>query len=63
MSLKVRAGRAAGRALFEHLIAEGVVVDWREPDRIRISPTPLYNDPGDLDRLVSLLEARLAGGA
>lgn len=43
LSLQVRAGRAAGRALFEHLMANGVVGDWREPDVIRLSPTPLYN--------------------
>ena len=43
LSLRVRRGREAGRALFESLMAQGIVGDWREPDVIRISPTPLYN--------------------
>jgi len=43
LSLRVVGGRAMGRALFEHLAANGVLGDWREPDVIRISPAPLYN--------------------
>ena len=43
LSLQVRAGRDAGRRLFEHLMQAGVIGDWREPDVIRLSPTPLYN--------------------
>ena len=41
--LRVVGGRERGRALFEHLAAQGIIGDWREPDVIRISPTPLYN--------------------
>ena len=43
ISLRVRAGRAAGRSLFDHLVAQGVLGDWREPDVIRLAPVPLYN--------------------
>ena len=43
LSVRVRAGRDAGRALFAHLERHGVIGDWREPDVIRLSPTPLYN--------------------
>lgn len=50
LSLRVRAGRDAGRALFEHLAADGVLGDWREPDVIRISPAPLYNSHADVLR-------------
>ncbi len=49
-SLRVKAGRDAGRALFDHLAAQGVVGDWREPDVIRISPAPLYNSFEDVRR-------------
>ncbi|GIX34250.1 MAG: kynureninase [Lysobacteraceae bacterium] len=43
LSLRVRAGREAGRALFGFLKSRGVLGDWREPDVIRIAPVPLYN--------------------
>jgi len=48
LSLRVRGGRARGRALFEHLAADGVLGDWREPDVVRISPVPFYNRFTDL---------------
>lgn len=52
LSLRVTGGREAGRALFEYLSAHGIVGDWREPDTIRIAPTPLYNRHIDCLRLV-----------
>ncbi len=36
------------RTLFEELIAEGVIVDFREPCIIRIAPVPLYNSFEDV---------------
>lgn len=50
LSLRVAGGRERGRALFEHLSARGVLGDWREPDVIRISPAPLYNNHNDILR-------------
>lgn len=50
LSLRVKAGREAGRSLFEHLQSRGVLGDWREPDVIRISPAPLYNNHEDVLR-------------
>ncbi len=43
LSIRVHGGRDRGKGLFDHLIARGIIVDWREPDVIRISPTPMYN--------------------
>jgi kynureninase len=43
LSIRVLGGRERGRALFQYLMDRGIVGDWREPDVIRISPTPLYN--------------------
>ena len=43
LSLRVQGPRESGRSLFEHLGRDGVVCDWREPDVIRVAPTPLYN--------------------
>ncbi len=57
LSLRVRGGRDQGRALFEHLSANGVLGDWREPDVIRISPVPLYNTHADVLRFVRAVAA------
>ena len=62
LSLRVRGGRDRGRALFDHLAAQGVLGDWREPDVIRISPAPLYNNHADVLRFVRTVE-RWAGRA
>lgn len=43
LSIRVLGGRERGRQLFQYLMDRGIVGDWREPDVIRISPTPLYN--------------------
>jgi kynureninase len=32
-----------GKEVFNALIEEGVVADWREPGVIRVAPVPLYN--------------------
>jgi kynureninase len=37
-----------GKAIFDALIAEGVVADWREPNVIRIAPVPFYNTFTDI---------------
>jgi len=35
--------RKRGKELFDHLTRDGIIGDWREPDCIRLAPTPLYN--------------------
>ena len=57
LSLRVAGGRERGRALFGFLEGQGVVGDWREPDVIRISPAPLYNNHADILRFVRGVEA------
>ena len=52
LSLRVKGDRGAGRALFDHLATAGIVGDWREPDVIRVAPTPLYNRFMDCLRFV-----------
>jgi kynureninase len=44
-----------GRSLYDDLAANGVVADWREPNVIRLAPTPLYNSFEDVWRLGQLL--------
>ena len=48
-----------GRSLFDHLMAHGVMVDWREPAVIRMAPVPLYNNFEDLVRFGEVLEEGL----
>jgi kynureninase len=31
-----------GRPLFDYLMQNGVITDWREPNVIRLAPVPLY---------------------
>jgi kynureninase len=57
LSLRVSGGRSQGRALFEHLQSVGILGDWREPDVIRISPTPLYNRFRDIHDFVEEVES------
>lgn len=47
--LSLEVGERA-RDLFESLTAAGCVVDFREPDVIRVAPVPLYNTFGDVVR-------------
>jgi kynureninase len=55
LCVRVRAGRVAGRELFTLLEQAGIVPDWREPDVIRFSPVPLYNNFEDCARLIQRL--------
>jgi kynureninase len=37
-----------GKEIFESLKKNSVIVDWREPDVIRLAPVPLYNTFEDI---------------
>lgn len=60
LSIRVKGGRDDGRSLFDYLIDQGAIVDWREPDVIRVAPTPLYNSYADCRRFVHMVETWVA---
>lgn len=45
-----------GKVIFDHLVKNGVLGDWREPDVIRLSPVPLYNSFTDVYRAGLILK-------
>jgi kynureninase len=44
------------KSIHQHLIDNGVVVDYREPGVIRVAPAPLYNSFRDVYRFYSILK-------
>jgi len=46
----------ADKALHTKLTQSGVISDWREPDVIRVAPTPLYNSFEDVYQFVQRLK-------
>lgn len=48
-----------GREVFEELGRQGVMVDWREPNVIRIAPVPLYNTFEEVWRFGKIIESIL----
>ena len=62
LSLRLTAGRDAGRRAFDSLGRQGVVADWREPDVLRVGFAPLYNSYLDVARFVGALASALERG-
>lgn len=60
LSLRLR-GDGDGRAVFDALGRRGIVCDWREPDVIRVAPTPLYNTAEEVEFFVACLADILDG--
>jgi kynureninase len=46
-----------GRSLFDYLMKNGVVTDWREPNVIRFAPVPLYCSFEDMYEFGQILKA------
>lgn len=44
-----------GKDLYNNLIENGVIPDWREPNVIRCAPVPLYNNFTDIYRFGAVL--------
>ena len=55
LSLTILNKAVSGKGIHEQLLARGIIVDWREPNVIRISPTPLYNSFVDVFQFVKQL--------
>ena len=45
-----------GKSLFEYLMKNGVVTDWREPNVIRFAPVPLYTSYEDIYNFGQILK-------
>jgi kynureninase len=51
-----------GRWLHDTLRARGIVVDYREPDVVRLAPVPMYNTHHEVWRTVQAIRAALDRG-
>ncbi|MBB6609439.1 kynureninase [Pontibacter sp. Tf4] len=49
------------RELFNKLMEAGIIVDYREPNVIRVAPTPLYNSFEEVYRFSEILHKTLEG--
>jgi kynureninase len=45
-----------GRSLFDYLMSNGVITDWREPNVIRLAPVPLYTSYEDMYEFGQILK-------
>lgn len=46
-----------GKEIFDALLKQGIIVDWREPNVIRAAPVPLYNRFEDIWQFAHTIEA------
>lgn len=56
LSIQVRGG---DKTLYDRLSRQGVIADWREPDVIRVAPTPMYNTFEEVYQFVEKLKSIL----
>jgi kynureninase len=49
-----------GKKIYDELTKAGVMVDWREPDVIRLAPVPLYNSYSEVWQFTDILQQILA---
>jgi kynureninase len=45
-----------GKSLFDYLVKNGAITDWREPNVIRLAPAPFYCSYSDVFRFGQLLK-------
>ncbi|HCS19714.1 MAG TPA: kynureninase [Bacteroidetes bacterium] len=49
--------RSNGKNLYDYLKTQGVIVDWREPNVIRMAPVPMYTNFQDIYALGKIIES------
>jgi len=59
LSICISSKDKSGKQVFDAIEAAGVTCDWREPNVIRVAPTPLYNTFSDCIGFVDILESSL----
>jgi kynureninase len=59
LSLRILRDAVEARACQERVTALGLIADWREPDIVRVAPTPLYNSYVEVAAAVDLLAQAL----
>ena len=50
-----------GRSLFDYLMKNGVITDWREPNVIRLAPVPLYTSFEEMYEFGQILKSGILG--
>jgi kynureninase len=60
LSLRLALPTPAAKRCLERLTATGIIGDWREPDTLRLAPTPLYNSFHDVSAAVDALARAVA---
>jgi len=48
-----------GKEIFDALKKNGVIIDWREPNVIRLAPAPLFNTFEDVYRFGEIIKSML----
>jgi len=51
-----------GKSLFDYLMKQGVITDWREPNVIRLAPAPFYCSFEDMYRFGQILKSGILKG-
>lgn len=59
LSLRLHRARDTALHVYQQLLQQGMICDWREPDVIRVTPVPLYNRHVDVWQWVAALRALL----
>ncbi len=59
LSLRILRDPAEAKRCQQRIAASGLIADWREPDIVRVAPTPLYNSFSEVGAAVDLLAQAL----